>query len=132
MRTVPLILVVVFATLLSGCAVVRTTAAVTGSVVSTTAAVTGAVVSTTAAVTGAVVSTTAAVTGAVVSTTAVVAGAAVKGTARAVSSIGEDDEEAFEQALRARSSFIELDARSGFLICRIFLRRTAGRLCALF
>ena len=39
-----------------------------------------------------VVRTTAAVTGAVVSTTAVVAGAAVKGTARAVSSIGEDDE----------------------------------------
>ena len=33
------------------------------------------------------------VAGAVVSTTAVVAGAAVKGTARAVSSIGEDDEE---------------------------------------
>ena len=110
MRTVPLILVVVFATLLSGCVVVRTTAAVTGSVVSTTAAVTGAVVS----------------------TTAVVAGAAVKGTARAVSSIGEDDQEAFEQPLRARSSFIESDARSGSLICRIFLRRTAGRLCALF
>jgi hypothetical protein len=40
-----------------------------------------------------VVRTTAAVTGAVVSTTAVVAGAAVKGTARAVSSIGEDDDE---------------------------------------
>ena len=40
-----------------------------------------------------VVRTTARVTGAVVSTTAVVAGAAVKGTARAVSSIGEDDED---------------------------------------
>ncbi len=40
-----------------------------------------------------VVRTTATVAGAVVSTTAVVAGAAVKGTARAVSSIGEDDEE---------------------------------------
>jgi len=63
MRTVPLILIVGFATLLSGCVVVRTTAAVTG---------------------------------AVVSTTAVVAGAAVKGTARAVSSIGEDDEDASE------------------------------------
>jgi hypothetical protein len=58
MRTVPV--VVVLAVLLSGCTVVRTTAAVTG---------------------------------AVVSTTAVVAGAAVKGTARAVSSIGEDDDE---------------------------------------
>lgn len=43
-----------------------------------------------------IVRTTAAVTGAVVSTTAVVAGAAVKGTARAVSSIGEDDDEASE------------------------------------
>jgi hypothetical protein len=41
-----------------------------------------------------IIRTTATVTGAVVSTTAVVAGAAVKGTARAVSSIGEDDEEA--------------------------------------
>jgi uncharacterized protein YceK len=61
MRTVPLILVV--ALLVSGCTIVRTTAAVTG---------------------------------AVVSTTAVVAGAAVKGTARAVSSIGEDDEDASE------------------------------------
>jgi uncharacterized protein YceK len=61
MRTVPLIVVLAFATLVSGCTVVRTTAAVTG---------------------------------AVVSTTAVVAGAAVKGTARAVSSIGEDEEEA--------------------------------------
>ena len=61
MRTISLILIVAAATLLSGCAVVRTTAVVTG---------------------------------AVVSTTAVVAGAAVKGTARAVSSIGEDDEEA--------------------------------------
>ena len=61
MRTVPLILVV--ALLVSGCTIVRTTAAVTG---------------------------------AVVSTTAVVAGAAVKGTARAVSSIGEDDEDAPE------------------------------------
>ena len=61
MRTIPLILLV--ALLVSGCAVVRTTAAVTG---------------------------------AVVSTTAVVAGAAVKGTARAVSSIGEDDEDASE------------------------------------
>jgi uncharacterized protein YceK len=60
MRTNSLILVVALATLLSGCAVVRTTATVTG---------------------------------AVVSTTAVVAGAAVKGTARAVSSIGEGDEE---------------------------------------
>jgi uncharacterized protein YceK len=60
MRAIPLILVVAVATLVSGCAVVRTTAAVTG---------------------------------AVVSTTAVVAGAAVKGTARAVSSIGEDDDE---------------------------------------
>ncbi len=61
MRTVPLILVLGFAALVSGCTVVRTTVAVTG---------------------------------AVISTTAVVAGAAVKGTARAVSSIGEDDEEA--------------------------------------
>ena len=61
MRTIPVI--VVLAILVSGCTVVRTTAAVTG---------------------------------AVVSTTAVVAGAAVKGTARAVSSIGEDDEEASE------------------------------------
>jgi len=59
MRTIPLI--VVLAMLVSGCTIVRTTAAVTG---------------------------------AVVSTTAVVAGAAVQGTARAVSSIGEDDEEA--------------------------------------
>jgi hypothetical protein len=41
----------------------------------------------------AVVRTTATVAGVAVSTTAVVAGAAVKGTARAVSSIGEDDEE---------------------------------------
>jgi len=41
-----------------------------------------------------VVRTTATVAGAAISTTAVVAGAAVKGTARAVSSIGEDDEEA--------------------------------------
>lgn len=40
-----------------------------------------------------VVRTTAVVAGAAVSTTAVVAGAAVKGTARAVSSIGEDDED---------------------------------------
>ena len=40
-----------------------------------------------------VVRTTAKVAGAAVSTTAVVAGAAVKGTARAVASIGEDDEE---------------------------------------
>ena len=110
MRTVPLILVVVFATLLSGCTVMRTTAAVTGSVVSTTVAVTGAVVS----------------------TTAVVAGAAVKGTVRAVSSIGEDDVEAFEQPLSARSNFRESDAGSGSLICRVFLRRIAGRLCALF
>jgi len=61
MRTVPV--VVVLAMLLSGCAVVRTTAVVTG---------------------------------AVVSTPAVGAGAAVKGTARAVSSIGEDDEEVSE------------------------------------
>ena len=60
LRLAPLILIVVIAVVLPGCAVVRTTAAVTG---------------------------------AVVSTTAVVAGAAVKGTARAVSSIGEDDEE---------------------------------------
>jgi len=60
MRTIPLILVVAIANLVSGCVVVRATAAVTG---------------------------------AVVSTTAVVAGAAVKGTARAVSSIGEDDDE---------------------------------------
>jgi len=64
MRTSSLILVVALATLLSGCVVVRTTAAVTG---------------------------------AVVSTTAVVAGAADKGTARAVSSIGEDDEQPDEQ-----------------------------------
>jgi uncharacterized protein YceK len=64
MRAVSLILLVALAVVLSGCAVVRTTAAVTG---------------------------------AVVSTTAVVAGAAVKGTARAVSSIGEDDEEQPEQ-----------------------------------
>ena len=63
MRTIPLILVVAGATVLSGCTVVRTTAAVTG---------------------------------VVVSTTAVVAGAAVKGTARAVSSIGEDDEKPTE------------------------------------
>jgi hypothetical protein len=41
-----------------------------------------------------VVRTTATVAGAVVSTTAVVAGAAVKGTARAVSSIGDDEEDA--------------------------------------
>ena len=61
MRTVPV--VVVLAMLLPGCAIVRTTAAVTG---------------------------------AVVSTTAVVAGSAVKGTARAVSSIGEDDDESSE------------------------------------
>ena len=61
MRTIPVI--VVLALLVSGCTVVRTTAAVTG---------------------------------AVVSTTAVVAGAAVKGTARAVSSIGEDEEETSE------------------------------------
>ena len=60
MRIMSLVLVFALATLLSGCAVVRTTATVAG---------------------------------AVVSTTAVVAGAAVKGTARAVSSIGEDDEE---------------------------------------
>jgi uncharacterized lipoprotein YajG len=60
MRSVSPILLLAAATLLSGCAVVRTTVAVTG---------------------------------AVVSTTAVVAGAAVKGTARAVSSIGEDDED---------------------------------------
>ena len=40
-----------------------------------------------------VVRTTATVAGAAISTTAVVAGAAVKGTARAVSSIGEDDDE---------------------------------------
>ena len=60
MRTSSLILVVALAQLLSGCVVVRTTAAVAG---------------------------------AAVSTTAVVAGAAVKGTARAVSSIGEDDDE---------------------------------------
>jgi hypothetical protein len=59
MRTVPV--VVVLAIFLSGCAVLRTAAAVTG---------------------------------AVVSTTAVVAGAAVKGTVRAVSSIGEDEEDA--------------------------------------
>jgi PBP1b-binding outer membrane lipoprotein LpoB len=43
-----------------------------------------------------VVRTTATVASAVVSTTAVVAGAAVKGTARAVSSIGEDDEDVSE------------------------------------
>ena len=61
MRTVPVVFVL--AIFLSGCTLVRTTAAVTG---------------------------------AVVSTIAVVAGAAVKGTARAVSSIGEDDEEASE------------------------------------
>jgi uncharacterized protein YceK len=61
MRTVPV--VVVLAIFLSGCTIVRTTAAVTR---------------------------------AVVSTTAVVAGAAVKGTARAVRSLGEDDEEASE------------------------------------
>jgi uncharacterized protein YceK len=65
MRTSSLILVVALATLLSGCVVVRTTAAVTG---------------------------------AVVSTTAVVAGAAVKGTARAVSSIGEDDDEGEDES----------------------------------
>jgi hypothetical protein len=64
MRSVPLILMVAMAIVLSGCAVVRTTAAVTG---------------------------------AVVSTTAVVAGAAVRGTARAVGSIGADDEEQPEQ-----------------------------------
>ena len=63
MRTIPLILIFAIATLVSGCAVVRTGAAVTG---------------------------------AVVSTTVVVAGAAVKGTARAVSSIGEDDNEGDE------------------------------------
>jgi len=45
-----------------------------------------------------VVRTTARVTGAVVSTTVGVAGAAVRGTARAVSSIGEDDEGAEESA----------------------------------
>ena len=60
MRTSLLILVIALAPFLSGCVVVRTTAAVAG---------------------------------AAVSTTAVVAGAAVKGTARAVSSIGEDDDE---------------------------------------
>ena len=64
MRTSSLIVVIALATLLSGCVVVRTTAAVAG---------------------------------AAVSTTAVVAGAAVKGTARAVSSIGEDDDEPDEQ-----------------------------------
>lgn len=64
MRTSSLILVIALAPFLSGCVVVRTTAAVTG---------------------------------AVVSTTAVVAGAAVKGTARAVSSIGEDDEDEPEE-----------------------------------
>ena len=41
----------------------------------------------------AVVRTTASVAGTVVSTSVGVAGAAVKGTARAVSSIGEDEEE---------------------------------------
>jgi len=60
MRTVSLILIVAIAALVSGCAVVRTTASVAGTVVSTTVGVTGAV---------------------------------VKGTARAVSSIGEDDDE---------------------------------------
>jgi uncharacterized protein YceK len=60
MRAVSLVLILAVATLVSGCAVVRTTAVVAGTVVSTTA---------------------------------VVAGAAVKGTARAVSSIGEDDED---------------------------------------
>jgi len=60
MRIAPLIVVVMLATMLSGCVVVRTTAVVAG---------------------------------AAVSTTAVVAGAAVKGTARAVSSIGEGDDE---------------------------------------
>lgn len=59
MRSIPLILIVAVAVLVSGCVVVRTTATVAG---------------------------------AAVSTTAVVAGAAVKGTARAVSSIGEDDD----------------------------------------
>ena len=63
MRSIPLVLLVAVATLLSGCVVARTTATVAG---------------------------------AVVSTTAVVAGAAVKGTARAVSSIGEDDEDESE------------------------------------
>ena len=63
MRITSLVLVFALATLLSGCAVVRTTATVAG---------------------------------AAISTTAVVAGAAVKGTARAVSSIGEDDEEEAE------------------------------------
>jgi hypothetical protein len=48
MRTVPLILLVVVAIILPGCAVVRTTAAVTGAVVSTTANVAGAAVSGTA------------------------------------------------------------------------------------
>jgi hypothetical protein len=48
MRTVPLILVVVVAIMLPGCAVVRTTAAVTGAVVSTTVGVAGAAVTGTA------------------------------------------------------------------------------------
>ena len=64
MRKISLIVSVAFAALLvSGCAVVRTTARVTGTVVSTTVGV---------------------------------AGAAVKGTARAVSSIGEDEEHSEE------------------------------------
>jgi len=52
MRTVPLILLVVIAVLLPGCAVVRTTAAVTGAVVSTTAVVAGAAVKGTARAVG--------------------------------------------------------------------------------
>ena len=46
MRTIPMI--VVLATLVSGCTVIRTTATVTGAVVSTTAVVAGAAVKGTA------------------------------------------------------------------------------------
>mgnify|MGYP003576544147 FL=1 len=52
MRTIPVI--VVLALLVSGCTVVRTTAAVTGAVVSTTAVVAGAAVKGTARVVGSI------------------------------------------------------------------------------
>ena len=54
MRTVPLILLVLVAIMLPGCAVVRTTAAVTGAVVSTTAVVAGAAVKGTARAVGSI------------------------------------------------------------------------------
>jgi hypothetical protein len=54
MRTVSLVLVVAVAMMASGCAVVRTTAVVTGAVVSTTAVVAGAAVRGTARAVGSI------------------------------------------------------------------------------